>query len=31
MQKGDFADLVTDERMQAYLGREMSAAAEALA
>jgi ABC-2 type transport system ATP-binding protein len=31
VQKRDFADLVADERMQAYLGREMSAAAEALA
>ena len=31
VRKRDFADLVADERMQAYLGREMSAAAEALA
>jgi ABC-2 type transport system ATP-binding protein len=31
VQKRNFADLVADERMQAYLGREMSAAAEALA
>jgi ABC-2 type transport system ATP-binding protein len=30
VQKRDFADLVADERMQAYLGREMFAAAEAL-
>jgi ABC-type branched-subunit amino acid transport system ATPase component len=31
VRKRDFADLVADERMQAYLGQEMSAAAEALA